>query len=56
MSDNAFLKIKCEECKNEQIVFERPAQDVECLVCEEVLVESTGGRGEVKMEIQEKLE
>ncbi len=56
MSQNAFLRTKCEKCKNEQIVFERPAQDVKCLVCEEILVESTGGEGEVKVEVAERLQ
>jgi len=46
-----FLKVKCRKCKNEQIVFEKPAMDVKCLVCGEVLVESTGGKGIVKTKI-----
>jgi len=42
-----FLKVKCEKCKNEQIIFERPASKVECLVCGTLLAEPTGGKGKL---------
>lgn len=40
-----FIKVKCEKCKNEQVVFEKPAMPVKCLVCSEILVTPTGGKG-----------
>jgi len=46
-----FIKVKCEKCKNEQIIFEKPAMDVKCLVCGNVLAESTGGKAKVKAKI-----
>lgn len=39
-----FVKVKCEKCKNEQMVFMRAASTVKCLVCGEVLAEPTGGK------------
>ena len=39
-----FTKVRC-KCKNEQVIFSKPASTVRCLVCKEVLVEPTGGRG-----------
>ncbi len=39
-----FMKVKCEKCKNEQIIFNKPASTVKCLVCDAVLVKPTGGR------------
>lgn len=45
-----FLKVKC-ECKNEQIIFEKPAGNVTCLVCGEVLAEPTGGKGTIRAKI-----
>ncbi len=39
-----FMKLKCEKCKNEQMVFEKAASKVKCLVCGEVLAEPTGGK------------
>ena len=46
-----FIRVKCEKCKNEQVVFEKPAGDIQCLVCNEILVESTGGVGKFKAKI-----
>jgi small subunit ribosomal protein S27e len=46
-----FLKVKCEKCKNEQIIFEKPATTVTCLVCDEVLVEARGGKGIIKAKV-----
>lgn len=44
----AFVIVKCEKCKNEQVVFESPASQVNCLVCSEVLAVPRGGKGEFK--------
>ena len=43
-----FLKVKCEKCKNEQVIFENAASNVRCLVCGEVLAEPTGGKARIK--------
>ncbi len=51
--ESAFVKVRCKKCKNEQIVFSRPSSDVKCLVCNELLVKATGGKGEVLGEIIE---
>jgi len=48
-----FLKVKCSQCANEQIVFERPASNVKCRMCGITMVESTGGKGRVSGEIIE---
>jgi small subunit ribosomal protein S27e len=45
-----FLKVKCKKCKNEQVVFEKSASSVKCLVCGEVLAEPKGGKARVKSE------
>ena len=44
-----FVKVKCEKCKNEQMVFEKAASQVKCLVCGEVLAEPTGGRARLNV-------
>lgn len=46
--DSVFLRVKCEDCGNEQIIFNKPAVDVKCLVCDKVLEEACGGKGQVK--------
>ncbi|HKZ50068.1 MAG TPA: 30S ribosomal protein S27e, partial [Candidatus Nanoarchaeia archaeon] len=43
-----FVKIRCEKCKNEQIIFNKPSTEVKCLVCSEVLVKPTGGTVKIK--------
>ncbi|MFH1978087.1 MAG: 30S ribosomal protein S27e [Candidatus Aenigmatarchaeota archaeon] len=41
-----FLKVKC-ECKNEQVIFEKPSSEVKCLVCGKTLAEPTGGKAKI---------
>ncbi|MDY6777736.1 MAG: 30S ribosomal protein S27e [Candidatus Nanohaloarchaea archaeon] len=53
--DSDFIEVKCDECGNEQPVFNKPSQDVKCLVCDDVLVEATGGKGRVKGELLQQL-
>ena len=48
---SGFLRVKCNKCKNEQVVFERPASAVKCLVCGEVLIEATSGKGNFKTKV-----
>jgi small subunit ribosomal protein S27e len=43
-----FLKVKCKKCRNEQIVFDKAAMVVKCLVCGAVLAEPTGGLAIIK--------
>lgn len=45
------MKVKCSECGNEQVVFEKPAQDVQCVVCDNVLAESRGGKAQLTAEL-----
>ena len=42
-----YMKVRCEKCKNEQMVFSNPSTKVECLVCKEVLVLPSGGKGKI---------
>jgi small subunit ribosomal protein S27e len=46
-----FVKVKCEKCKNEQMVFERAASKVKCLVCGELLAEPTGGKARLNVKV-----
>jgi small subunit ribosomal protein S27e len=43
--------VKCKKCKNEQVIFERSATIVRCLVCNEVLAEPKGGKAVVKTDV-----
>ena len=50
-----FLKVRCEKCKNEQIIFEKSSTEVKCLVCSEVLAVPKGGKAAVKAQVLEVL-
>jgi len=43
-----FLKVRCEKCHNEQIIFSKASVIVKCVVCGEVLAEPTGGLAKLK--------
>jgi len=51
-----FLKVKCKDCNNEQIIFEKASTPVVCQVCGGILAEPTGGRARIKAELLEELE
>jgi len=46
-----FIRVKCPDCGNEQMVFDHVASSVKCNVCGAVLAEPTGGKTAVKGEI-----
>ncbi len=50
-----FLKIKCADCENEQIVFSKPSMKIPCSVCGATIAEPTGGTGNFKGEVVEEL-
>ena len=51
-----FIKIRCNKCKNEQIIFEKASTQVKCLVCGEILANPKGGKAEIKTTVLEILE
>lgn len=50
-----FLRVKCLNCGNQQIIFGCSAIDVECLVCGKTLLQSTGGKARILTKILEVL-
>ncbi|MBI2106097.1 30S ribosomal protein S27e [Candidatus Woesearchaeota archaeon] len=51
-----FIKVRCSNCKNEQIIFGKPSSKINCLVCSTSLADTTGGKGKIKTQILEVLE
>ncbi len=51
-----FVKVRCPKCKNEQIIFGKSSNHIQCLVCDKTLAEPTGGKTKVKARILEVLE
>ena len=52
-TESKFLKVTCSKCNNEQIIFNKPAKDVKCLVCGEELAKVTGGKGKILSKVQQ---
>ena len=51
-----FTKVKCNDCSNEQIIFDKAATIVNCQVCGATLATPTGGKATIKGEISGVLE
>ena len=51
-----FLRVKCPDCGNEQVVFSHATNNVKCNVCGVLLAEPSGGRALIKGEIVAVLE
>ncbi len=50
-----FVKVKCSDCNNEQVIFKKASTEVLCQVCGGVLARPTGGAADLKGEIVEEL-
>jgi len=48
-----FLRVKCADCGNEQVIFGCASTPVNCLICGRTLAEPTGGKAEIKAEVIE---
>lgn len=51
-----FLRVKCTDCENEQIIFSKASNAVKCVVCGRTLAEPRGGRANILSHIIEVLE
>lgn len=46
-----YVLVRCQDCENEQRVFERASTVVACRVCGRTLARPTGGKVEIEGEI-----
>ena len=46
-----FLKVKCQDCGNEQALYNKGQNIITCLVCGASLSKPTGGKAEIKGEV-----
>lgn len=51
-----FVKIQCDGCKNEQIMFSKASTEVKCLICGKALAKPTGGKARVQGRVLEVLD
>lgn len=50
-TESKFIKVKCEDCGNEQVIFEKPSSKIKCLACDKILAEPTGGKAIIKAQV-----
>lgn len=51
-----FIRVRCEDCGNEQVIFDRASTVVSCHICGATLAEPRGGKAFIKAEILEEIE
>ncbi len=50
-----FVKVRCANCKNEQVIFGKCATKINCLVCNTPLAEPVGGKSKIVGQVLEVL-
>lgn len=53
MANKSYVKVKCHECGNEQLVFGRASTEVKCTKCDVSIAVPTGGKAHITAEIIE---
>jgi small subunit ribosomal protein S27e len=53
---SVFLRVKCQKCGNEQLIFSNVVNKITCNVCGENLAQPTGGRAKINGEVLNVLE
>ncbi|MEF8848380.1 MAG: 30S ribosomal protein S27e [Candidatus Thermoplasmatota archaeon] len=51
-----FIKVRCKDCENEQILFNKASTIVSCHICGSKLAIPRGGKAKIKGEIIEEIE
>ena len=54
--NSKFIKVRCKDCENEQVLFNKPSSVVSCHICGSKLALPKGGKAEVRGEILETIE
>jgi small subunit ribosomal protein S27e len=53
---SVFLRVKCQKCGNEQLIFSNAVNKIVCNVCGDTLAEPSGGRAKINGEVVSVLE
>jgi len=51
-----FIKVRCRNCENEQVLFDKASSPVSCHMCSSKLAIPKGGKAEIKGELLEVIE
>jgi len=52
-NDSKFIKVRCKDCENEQVLFNKASTVVSCHICGAKLAIPKGGKAIIKGEILE---
>ncbi|OUJ18748.1 Ribosomal protein S27E [Methanonatronarchaeum thermophilum] len=51
-----FIEVKCKDCENQQVIFNKVSNDVECRICGRTLAKPTGGLAELKSKVVDEVD
>jgi small subunit ribosomal protein S27e len=51
-----FIKVRCKDCENEQVLFDSASNEVSCHICGSKLALPSGGKAKIKGEVLESIE
>lgn len=51
-----FIKVRCEDCENEQVLFDKSSTVVSCHICGSKLAIPDGGKAKIKGKVLESIE
>jgi len=55
-NNSKFIKVRCKDCENEQVLFNKASTEVSCHICGSKLAIPTGGKSNIKGEVLEIIE
>jgi len=55
-NESKFIKVRCKDCENEQVLFNKASTEVSCHICGSKLAVPAGGKAIIKGEILEVIE
>ena len=55
-TESKFIKVRCKDCENEQVLYNKASTVVSCHICGSKLAVPSGGKANIKGEILEIIE
>lgn len=55
-TESKFIKVRCKDCENEQVLFDKASTIVSCHICGAKLAIPNGGKAKIKAEVLESIE
>jgi small subunit ribosomal protein S27e len=55
-SNSKFIKVRCNDCENEQVLFDKASTTVLCHICGSKLAIPSGGKAKIKAKVLEIIE